>query len=92
MLMYYNSFISYEYLGSFDFDACLCRFRYTCIDTRLMFLIIFLLDMHLGGFLCASLDQCNFLGLRRQKSSLISKLNLQNLAILTAKCGKFVNF
>ena len=54
-----------------------------------MFLIIFLPDMHLSDFLCASLDQCNFLGLRRQKSSLISKLNLQNLAIFTAKFSYF---
>ena len=55
VLLYYKSFISYEYLVSFNFDACLCRFRYTCFDTRLMFLIIFIPDMHLSHFLCASL-------------------------------------
>ena len=33
----------------------------------LMFLIIVLSDMHLSDFLCASLDQCNIMGLREQK-------------------------
>ena len=49
--------------------------------------------MHLSDFLCASLDECSIPGLREQKKSdAISKLNLQNLAIFMAKCGKFGNF
>ena len=52
---------------------------------------MFLSDMHLSDFLCAFLDQCNIQG--RKKSSPIGKLNSQNLAIFTAKCGKsFHNF
>ena len=45
------------------------------------FSIIFLSDMHLSDFLCASLDQCNILGPLEQKKS--------SLAICTLKCGKF---
>ena len=43
-------------------------------------------------FLSASLDRFNILGLRDRKLTLKRKLNLQNLAIFMAKCGKFDNF
>ena len=67
-------------------------FWYSCFDIRLMFLIIFLSDMHLSDFLCVSLDQCNIPGLSWKKSSPISNLNLRNLAIFAAKCGKLFYF
>ena len=37
-------------------------------------------------------DQFNSPGSRYEKSSLISTLNLQNLSIFMAKCGKFFYF
>ena len=51
--------------------------------------------MHLSDFLCAFFDQCNIQGLQAQKKkdSLVSNLNLQNLAILIAeKYGKLFKF
>ena len=49
--------------------------------------------MHLSDFLCASLEQCNILGLRElKKGSLISKLYLQNLAILRQNVTNFSMF
>ena len=85
MFLYYNSFISYEYLVSYNFDASLCRFWYSCFDIRLMLEIIFFSDMYLSDFLCASFDQCNIPGLRARKKYPIDKLNLQSLAIFAAK-------
>ena len=76
VLFYYDSFISYEYFVSLNFDASLYRFWYSCFDIRLMFLIHFLCDMYLSDFLSASLDQCNIPGLRARKKK-IGKLNLQ---------------
>ena len=64
-------------------------FLYYYFDVRLVFLNIFFLC----DFLCASLDQCNILGLwAGKKSSLICNLNLQNLLVLAAKCGKLFIF
>ena len=48
--------------------------------------------MQLSDFLCASLDQCNIFRASTKKTSLISKLNRQNLANFTAKCDKFFYF
>ena len=36
-LLYNNSFISYEYLVSLNFDVSLCKFWYSCFDIRLIF-------------------------------------------------------
>ena len=35
--LYYNSFISYEYLVSLKFNVSLCRFRYYCFDIDVLF-------------------------------------------------------
>ena len=83
VFLYYNSFISYEYLVSLNFDASLCRFRHSCFDIRLVFLIISLSHMPLSDFLCASLDQCNIPGLRERKQIL-------RLVNLICKIWKFL--
>ena len=64
----------------------------------LMFLIIFLSDMHLCDFLFASLDQCNIPGLRERKKVLrlvnlnrkiwqFLRQNVANFPIFVAKFG-----
>ena len=56
-----------------------------------MFFIIYLSDMHLSDFLCASLDQCHIPGLRKRKkiSSIIKR---QNVANFLNFCGKIWDF
>ena len=100
MFLYYNSFISYEYHVSLNFDISLCRFWCSCFDIRLMFLIIFLSDMHLSDFLCASLDQSNIPGLRERKKVLqlvnfickIWQFLQQNEANFSNFCDKIWDF
>ena len=54
VILYYNSFISYEYLVSLNFDVFASFDTLGFFYVRLVFLIIFLSDMHLSDFLCAS--------------------------------------
>ena len=67
--MYYNSnsWISYKYFVQLNFDASLCRIWYSCFGSRLVFLIIFLSDMHLSDFLCAFLMNVIFRASRNDK-------------------------
>ena len=68
--------------------ASLCRSWYLSFDITLVLLIFdFLSDMHLSDFLCASLEQCNIVGLRERKKV----LQLVNLICKTWQfCGKML--
>ena len=57
-----------------------------------MFLIIFLSDMHLNDFLCALLINVIFRASGNDKKFSNNTLNLQNLSIFMATCGKFFYF
>ena len=84
-----NSWVSYEYFVYVNFDVSLCRFWHSCFGMRLMFLNIYVSDMHLSGFLCAFLINVIFRAFSTKNSYLISTLNLQNLSIFITKCGNF---